>query len=175
VGGLKPVWTVLPQYESKLPTEQELRCMAYLAITSGANGIGIYSWDERTPKTPQGWHVTEHADDLKILSTVIGELAAHQDILMIPNTPDAVTFSPANPALHAALKESAQGKYLIVINDSRKAEEGTLSIQGIQSADGIDLLNANNKIAIRDGKLNINLPPIGTALFQLSNVKGGGG
>ena len=41
VNDRKPVWTVLPQYGGKVPSRQELRCMVWLAVASGANGVGI--------------------------------------------------------------------------------------------------------------------------------------
>src|SRR5947209_17232278 len=34
-------------FRSKLPTREELRCMARLAVASGANGVGFFDWDER--------------------------------------------------------------------------------------------------------------------------------
>lgn len=170
VGGLKPVWTVIPQYETKLPTEQELRCMAYLAISSGANGLGVYAWDDRHAKTKVGWYTGAHPEHQKILSTVIGELAKLEQVLLIPNSTRALTFAPANPALHVALKESAGESYLLVVNDSRKAEEATLTLAGLQSADGIDVHQAQEKLSIRDGKVLVQLPPLGTRLYKLSNI-----
>jgi hypothetical protein len=169
--GLKPVWTVVPQYQyresdNKRPTEQELRCMAYLAIASGAQGLGIYAWDDRDAITKKGWYTKEHPEDVKILETIIGELNALQNVLIIPNSARALTFAPANPALHAALKEDGNDNYLMVVSDSRKAEEATLSIAGLKSADGVDVHDATAKLSIRDGKVVVQLPPLGTRLYN---------
>jgi hypothetical protein len=174
VGGLKPVWTVIPQYQSKLPTEQELRCMAYLAIVSGANGLGIYAWDMRNPKTNVGWYTKEHPQDVKILSDVIGELNNLQDVLIIPNSTRVLTLTPNNPALHVAMKESANDRYLFVVNDSRAAQGATLSIAGLQSADGVDMHDASQKLSIRDGKVLLQLPPLGVRVYKLANIQNGG-
>jgi hypothetical protein len=177
VGGLKPVWTVLPQYQytaedNKRPSEQELRCMAYLAIASGAQGLGIYAWDDRTPpEATAGWYTKEHPEDVKVLETVIGELSKLQNVLIIPNSTRALTFAPGNPALHAALKEEGEDNYLMVVNDSRKAEAATLSIVGLKSADGVGVRNAAEKLTIRDGKVVVQLPPLGTRLYKLTNVQ----
>jgi hypothetical protein len=174
--GLKPVWTVIPQYQyresdNKRPTEQELRCMAYLAIAAGAQGLGIYAWDDRDAITKEGWYTKEHPEDVKILETVLGELNALQNVLIIPNSARALTFAPANPALHAALKEAGSDNYLLVVNDSRKAEASTLSIAGLHSADGVEMRDAGEKLSIRDGKVLVQLPPLGARLYKLSNVQ----
>lgn len=176
VAGLKPVWTIIPQYQyyendNKRPSEQELRCMSYLAITSGAQGLGVYAWDDRNAITKKGWYTKEHPEDLKILETVIGELNAMQNVLIIPNSPRVLTFSPANPALHAALKEDGEENYLMVVNDSRKAEEATLLLDGLQSADGVEVHDASVKLTIREEKVAMQLPPLGTRLYKLVNVK----
>lgn len=174
--GLKPVWTVIPQYQyresdNKRPTEQEMRCMAYLAIASGAQGLGIYAWDDRDAITKEGWYTKEHPEDVKILETVMGELNALQNVLIIPNSTRSLTFAPDNPALHAALKEDGDDNYLLLVNDSRKAESATLSLAGFKSADGVAMRDAGEKISIRDGQVLVQLPPLGARLYQLSNVQ----
>lgn len=178
VAGLKPVWTVIPQYEytprdNKRPTEQELRSMAYLAIASGAQGLGIYAWDDRNAITKKGWRTGDHPEDVKILETVIGELNKLQGVLIIPNSTRVLTLTPDNPAIHVAMKESGQDSYLFVANDSRGAQEATLSIAGLQSADGVDVHNGSQKISIRGGNVLLQLPPIGTRIYKLTNVKSG--
>jgi hypothetical protein len=170
-GGLKPVFTAIPQYGGKQPTVEELRCMAYLAIASGANGLGIYAWDDRQAITKEGWYTKEHPEDLKVLETVMSELTGMRDILLIPNSTRKQTFAPENPALHVALKEGEKESYLLVVNDSRKAEEATLSIAGLQSADGVDVHSSAEKLAIRDGKVLVQLPPLGARVYRLSKVQ----
>ncbi|MEO6786724.1 MAG: hypothetical protein ABI318_11370 [Chthoniobacteraceae bacterium] len=176
--GLKPVWIVLPQYQytkdnNKRPTEQELRCMSFLAIASGAQGLCIYAWDDRNAITKAGWYTKDHPEDVKILETVIGELNALQNVLIIPNSSRALTFTPDNPALHAALKESGKENYLFVVSDSRAAQEATLSIAGLQSADGVDVHDASQKVSIRGGKVHLQLPPLGTRIYKLANIQSG--
>jgi hypothetical protein len=167
--GLKPVWTIIPQYGSKRPTEQELRCMAYLAITSGAQGLGIYAWDDRNAITKEGWRTGDHPEDLAILQTVIGELNQLQNVLIIPNSTRVFSFAPNNPAIHVAMKESRNDRYLFVVNDSRAAEKATLSIAGIQSADGVDVHDASQKISIRDGKVLLQMQPLEVRIYKLTS------
>lgn len=177
--GFKPVWTAIPQYQyhdddNKRPTERELRCMAYLAITSGAQGLGIYAWDDRNAITKKGWYTGDHPEDVKILETVVGELNKLQDVLIIPNSTRVLTLTPDNPALHVAMKETGKVSYLFVVNDSRAAQQATLSISGLQSADGVDVHDASQKVAVRRGKVHLQLPPLGTRIYKLANIQSGG-
>ncbi len=168
VAGKKPVWTILDQYGEKKPDLQELRCMAYLAVISGANGIGIYAWDDR-PDKKTGWYTKEHPEDEKVLRSVIFDLKNLENVLLIPNSDRKIEFFPCNRALHAAIKEVGIKKYLFVASDSRKEEEGELSIEGITDADVISLSNetVQRTIRIKEGKLSLKFPPLGTVLYEI--------
>jgi hypothetical protein len=171
VDGLKPVWTILDQYQWKRPNLAEMRCMMYLALISGANGIGIYSWDERQYGKP-GWITKEHPEDLEVLKKSVAELKSLEEILIIPNSARKLTWAPANKALHAAVKEAGGKAYLFVANDSRKAESGTLTIDGIADAAGICLADGANKegISVKGGKVSFKLAPLAAAVYE---IKGG--
>ena len=168
VSGKKPVWTVIPQYESKIPTVEELRCMAYLAITAGANGIGLYAWDDRFKG--KGWYTKDHPEQVETLRKVFLELKGIENILVIPNSEKKLSFTPENRALHAAIKEDGGKKYLLVANDSRRPEEGVLSIEGVADAKGKCTQDGgtNAGIDIRAGKVSIKIPALGAAVYELS-------
>ncbi|MFA6665008.1 MAG: LamG-like jellyroll fold domain-containing protein [Armatimonadota bacterium] len=170
VDGLKPVWTVLDQYVGKQPNLAEMRCMMYLALTSGANGIGIYAWDDR-PKKTTGWYTKEHPEDLEVLKKSVAELKSLEEILIIPNSTRKLTWAPANKALHAAVKEAGGKAYLFVANDSRKAESGTLTIDGIADAAGICLADGANKegISIKGGRIDFKLAPLAAAVYEIKS------
>src|SRR5690606_4471604 len=98
-------------------------------------------------------------------------LSKMQDVLIIPNSDRVLTLTPDNPAIHGAMKESGNEKYLFVVSDSRAAEEAALSIAGLQSADGVDMHDPSKKVSIRNGKVLLQLPPLGTRLYKLSNIR----
>ena len=170
-GGLKPVFTVLPQYGGKQPSVDELRCMAYLAIVSGANGLGIYAWDDRQAITQKGWYTKGNPEDFKVLQTVMSELSSLQDIFLIPNSTRNISVAPKNQALHVALKEGGTSRYLMVVNDSRAEQEATLTIESLQSSDGENIRNSVDKLSIRGGRVSLQLPPLGAKLYRLSNIR----
>ena len=172
VADRKPVWTVLPQYGGKVPTREELRCMAWLAIASGANGLGFFTWDERIrdPQTGalKGWFTPEHPEQIEDLRAVLKELRSLEAVLLAPPAAQQPVMQPANPALHALIKEADGKRWLIIANDSRRAEETELSLPGIANAEAKALIGGGPLLKIRDGKAPIQMPPLGVAAYSLS-------
>lgn len=173
VADYKPVWTVIPQYGGKVPTRIELRCMAWLAIASGAGGLGVFTWDERSrdPQTRalRGWFTKEHPENIEDLRAVIGELRAGESVLVAPPAARQPSFAAANPAVHVLLKEPPGKRWLIAANDSRTAEEATLTIDGAKptSAKRIDRGGDASAVRIAGGKLTVSLPAHGAGVFEL--------
>lgn len=171
VAGRKPVWTVLPQYGGKVPTREELRCMVWIAIASGANGLGFFTWDERVRDaatgTLKGWFTPEHPGQIEDLRVALQELRSLEAMLLAPPAQQQPTLQPANPALHVLLKEAAGKRWLIVANDSRRAEETTLTFNTAPDADAHPLSASSATLGLRNGQAPLKLPPLGVAMFEL--------
>lgn len=169
----KPVWTVLDAYPQKLPDKESLRCMVYLALCSGANGIAIFDWDERLAKdmsderSPK--YLKNHPVTFNAVKDAIAELASLEDILVNPNQEGAVSFEPKKNCLHAAIKISNGKMYLFVASDSRQAEEGTIVIKGISSAIAkpLPVCGFPDSLKFENGKAQVQLPKLAAAVFEL--------
>lgn len=170
VADRKPVWTVLPQYATKIPTREELRCMVWLALASGANGLGIYAWDDRIrdlkTKEYKGWHTREHSEQIENLRVVLSEIRANESILLAAKAAQQ-PVPMTNPALHALIRETNGKRWLIVANDSRRAEESSLDlgVAGITKANR--LIEGGIGLSFTNGKTTLKLPPLGAALYEL--------
>ncbi|MEP6671311.1 MAG: hypothetical protein ABJF10_19265 [Chthoniobacter sp.] len=171
VAGNKPVWTVLPQYGAKVPTREELRCMAWLAIASGANGLGFFTWDERIrdPQTGalKGWFTPEHPEQVEDLRVVLQELRSLEPVLLAPSADKQPTMNPANPALHALIKTAEGHRWLLLANDSRRAEETTLQLPDIENGESSALTGGSAPLIIRGGNAPVSMSPLGVAVYQL--------
>ena len=167
VADRKPVWTVLPQYGAKIPTLEELRCMAWLALASGANGLGIYAWDDRTrdPKTNEykGWHTREHPEQIENLRIVLREIHEHESILIAPKA--AQQPAPmSNPALHALIREANGKRWLILANDSRRQEEATMDLDDANASTARSLVKGNADLTFANGKTRVQVPALGVGI-----------
>lgn len=176
VYGRKPVWTVLPAYswggDNKLPSLEELRCMVYLAVCEGANGLGIYAWDDR-PKKKDGYYMRNHPETIEVVTAVMGEVKSLETILVAPNLPGAAGFSPRNSSLHASIKQVGAKRYLFLANDSRQEEAGTLVLRDVGSATARPILEGgfSQKLEFKDGKVAVRLPCYCAAVFELVAVR----
>lgn len=121
--GLKPVWAILPSFKGKTPNRDELKCMAWLAVVSGANGIGLFEWDHRSATVPNDWYTPQIAGLKEIIGEVFLELKS-KEMLLLAATEDVATD---NLAVNACKK----GTQLILVNDSRQRE--TVMVTGFGS------------------------------------------
>jgi hypothetical protein len=169
VADLKPVWTLLDQYPKKLPNLQELRCMMYLSVAAGADGIGIYAWDYRRGRGTEplkGWRTGDSPKDLKILRAAMRELTAIQHVLVIPNAKTGVTFTSENAAIHVALKKSKTETHLVIANDSRGSEKVTVKLEGIDNATATNLADGST-LKIMGGVLQLELAPLESGVYRM--------
>ncbi len=169
VADLKPVWTLLDQYPTKLPNLQELRCMMYLSVAAGADGIGIYAWDYRRGRGEEplkGWRTGDSPKDLHVLRAAMREFTAIQHVLVIPNDESGATFTSENPAIHIALKKSGKETYLVIANDSRGAEKATVKIKGIENATATNLADEST-LKIVGGSLILELAPLASGAYRV--------
>lgn len=173
--GRKPVWTVIPQYGPKVPTRDELRCMAWLAVAAGADGVGFFCWDERVrdPDTGAltGWYTKEHPDQIEDLRAVVGEMR-QLDRVLLARPAAAPAQDPANPAVHASARAGDGKRYLVVANDSRRAEETTLALAGVGDVDAPCLSAADAPpLPVRGGVAKVALPPLGVGVYDVTGAR----
>lgn len=171
VADQKPVWTVLPQYGAKIPTRNELRCMVWLALASGANGLGIFAWDERLrdAKTGEikGWFTPEHPEQIEDLRAVLAEVRAFENVLLATQSPAQPTFVQPNPAVHVLLKEADGKRWLIAANDSRKAEEVTFKLDGPSSAKRLNpWTESSASLLFENDMARLRLDPLGVTVIE---------
>jgi hypothetical protein len=171
-GGKKPAWTVVPQYGAKIPTREELRCMVWLAISSGATGLAVYSWEDRVrdPQTRElkGWYVREHPEQIEDLRAVLHEVRARESILIGQDAAAQPAMTPANPALHVLLKDADGRRYLIAANDARREAETVLKLEGTPDGDARPLDGGAAALAFRQGQAALKLPPLGVAVYEMA-------
>ncbi|MDX9867581.1 MAG: hypothetical protein RBT78_06615 [Kiritimatiellia bacterium] len=166
--GRKPSWTVIPQYATKIPTVRELRCMAYLALTAGADGIGLYAWDDRD-REGKGWYTGDHPQAVETLRAVFGELRDLSPILLAPNGEHAPRFIPDNRALHACVKTAGGKRYLLLANDARRAEQGGIEISGTGNTVAKTLADGGDGLTVRfvNGRATLELPALACGIFEI--------
>ncbi len=67
------------------------------------------------------------------------------------------------------IKEADGKRWLIIANDSRRAEETTLEMNAAPDADAHPLGAGSATLSLRSGQAPLKLPPLGVAVFELKS------
>ena len=134
VGKDRPVWAVIEAFDVEFwkgrkkfrkvkefgpvtkPTYKEIRCMVYLALAGGADGI-IFYW-----LPTWAYHIRKDAPEVwNSITMIIKELKELQPFTLTPRNMAQETLKPT-PPFYFWIRKNAEGKYLLaVINYGRKA------------------------------------------------------
>ena len=150
--GPRPLWAVLQIWTNGgQPSSQQARCMVYLALTHGANGILFYRY---RPRRNDLW-----AEVLELA----GELKALAPVCLAPDAPQPATCD--TPHVHCLLKQ-ADSVYLIAVNASEQPVRATFSLPGQGEGHARVLFNGE-KTDIHQGKLRDSFGPLSTRVYRL--------
>ena len=104
-----------------------------------------------------GWGDARISD----LRAVLQELRSLEAMLLAPPAAQQPTLQPTNPALHVLIKDADGKRWLIVANDSRRAEETTIEFGATPDADARNNLGEGSAtLSIRSGKAAVKMPPL---------------
>lgn len=175
-GGKKPVWYVgqifdfsfirsqkfeIPKEWRRLPTGEEVRCMTYTAVASGARGVLYWSlkklirdeWNRALLPRVKLW------EDLR---EVVGELNALMPLLTA-TTPET---RQDRDGVVAMVKSDGQAVYLVAANYERKPTETTVGVPGVGNAIA-KVAFGEGQAEIVDGKLRLSLLPLETRVLRI--------
>jgi len=175
-GGSKPFWYVgqifdfsvsketkheVPDDWKRLPTGEELRCMTYTAVASGARGILYWSlsrligdeWNRTLLGRVRLW------DELE---AVVGELNTLMPVLTA-DTPETIQ---AAGGVVSMVKRHGDDTYIIVANHERRAAAVALAVPGVDDGDA-ELLFQGGTARVAGGKLALELAGTETRVYRV--------
>lgn len=178
-GGTKPYWYVgqifdfsvskegrheIPEEWKRLPTGEELRCMTYTAVASGARGVMYWSlsrligddWNRTLLGRVRLW------DDLK---SVVGELNALMPVLTA-DTEESIQITGSAVAM---VKSAGKNMYIIVANHERSATAMGVELRGVGAATA-ELLFEDGTANVVDEKLHLELAPLECRVYRIGGA-----
>ncbi|MCP4641165.1 MAG: hypothetical protein GY851_12060 [bacterium] len=179
-GGTKPYWYVgqifdfsvskegkheIPDEWKRLPSGEELRCMTYTAVASGARGVFYWSlsrlmrdeWNRTLLGRVRLW------DDLK---SVVGELNVLMPVLTA-DTPEAIQIAGGVVSM---VKTLGTDTYIIAANYERREAAVELNVPGVKDANA-EILFQGGAGHVAGGVLAAEFAPIESRVYR---VKGQG-
>ena len=181
-GGTKPFWYVgqifdfsvskeskheVPEEWKRLPNREELRCMTYTAVASGARGILYWSlsrligddWNRTLLGRVRLW------EDLK---EVVGELNALMPVLTA-DTPESLQW---NGAVAAMVKSDGKDTYVIVSNHERREAEMAVEVPGMTNAEAQRMFEQGSA-TVEEGVLTLPLAPLEARVYRIAGAREG--
>jgi len=164
VGDSKPVWTVLQTFKysnsffTTLPTEDQLRNMAYQAILSGAKGLAYYAIHD------PGWDLFD-SDFYPIMVKFKTELAFIRSLVIEGTKTDAYLDNDSN--VQWAIYSKGDEQYAIAINTTKEAQ--TAAIPLAYQGNEIELLygDLHEQAGSWTQQLAVNLKPEQTLVYRI--------
>jgi len=169
--GRKPVWAIIPLAgaahmgngrldpagSGRPPSPAEYRCMAYLAIARGAQGLFAYAYrlpasrerrDYWAPReAPQLWETAKKInEELKVLSPIILE-------------GESVTVSGDNSALAWGGFLHRETFYIFVVNPLATTQEISLRVPNMRTNQLEAVFNGEKFVGAEPGNFHLSLPP----------------
>lgn len=158
-GGKKPILPVLQLFvwkpEDPYPTPAELKCMAYLALIHGGDGIAYYSYNYVAGKT--GTNIAKEQPELwKSVKALNAEVKQIGEFLMGGQPEPAVKMPDKNPAIEWRAVSRKDDTLLLLANTSADAQ--TTKIQLPAAIKSLRRLNGGD-VSISNGTLELKLGP----------------
>jgi len=144
----KPVWAVIQIFGAgqrwKQPTQEELRCMTYLALIHGAQGVAFYMYG----RPGDSYYVREHPEHWSSVKALAAELDGLSPVLLTKTSTRNV--SVGHNCVDILLKEHHGNLYLLAVNWA----SGTNPVNGHYQ--GISLRNVRFSIpAIQTARIRV--------------------
>ena len=170
----KSIWPIIQYFDGwsaweRFPTFDELRCMSYLCIIHGGNGITWYTYggfknNHGVTSTPERW---------KNICTVATELRDLQDVFLTecserPFTV-AITAGPAKDAMNfdsisVLYKRVGDKQYLICANSAKADVTASFTVNG---ATACKVWFENRDVAVAGGAFKDAFAPYAVHVYEL--------
>jgi hypothetical protein len=173
-GRVTPVWAIIQDFEGwgwqRYPTNEEERCMVYLALIHGAQGMTWYTYSYRPPDKhgaaydPQVW---------AYLKGIAGELSSLSEVLTSRDPKEKpvgqVVSGPEKgdldyPSLNLRLKQWQGQWYLLAANSSEQPITAKVTLPGLKQE--AEVLFEGRKVTAAGGKLQDTFAPFAVHVYR---------
>jgi hypothetical protein len=159
-GGKKPILPVLQLFvwkpEDPYPTPAELKCMAYLALIHGGDGIAYYSYNYVAGKT--GTNIAKEQPKLwQAVKDINGEVKQIGEFVLEGQPEPGVKVAGQNPAIECRAISREETTLLLLANTS--ADSQAVKVQLPDGVKSLRRLDSGGDVSISNGLLELTLGP----------------
>ncbi len=175
VHGEKPVWVgiqacprpgVPAEAAERIPLPSEYRCLVYLAIVSGAQGLGTLVYHMPESRNGPAFTLPDDAPELwQEVKAVNGELRFWIPALVAPGNPQQPRVDAEG--VNVLLKREANQLVLFAVNSSDLPRSATIVIPGVGSCTAKAPFEDRSLEVGDDGTLEDDFEPYGVHVYTL--------
>jgi uncharacterized ParB-like nuclease family protein len=169
----KPVWTIPQAFDWSIwntgkingvhrPTNEEERCMTYLALVHGAKGI-IY-WAH----TASRYYIRDYPDHWAYMKRLAGELHDLSPVLLTPSVDGAVTLSVSKSPVDVMVKKLDGQTYVFAVNHTNGPCKIGFSLKNQAAAGPIDVLFEARSVASEKGSWQDDFRPLEVHVYKVA-------
>jgi hypothetical protein len=167
-GGAKPLLPVLQLFVwepgDRYPTPAELRCMVYLALIHGADGIGYYSYKYVTGK--KDTNIAREQPELwRAVSRINAEVAAIGRLLGEAQPDGSASLKAEERDVELRAFKTGHAQLILLANPTDGARKVTLRL-GADAKGTLRSLDGQTKLDLEKGEATIALEPFGATAMR---------
>jgi hypothetical protein len=170
-GFRQPVIAVLQAFGQKgQPSESpaDVRCMSYLAVTHGVQGVFWYCWKQTgdwdgKQSQGMGWY----PPTAEMVKAVIAEFKTFMPALLVPGNR---TLKSDDGRIHAIVcGDGTTGRFLVYVNGEEEPAESVLRVPELAGMK-LEPLFGGPSGKVEDGRLQLKLPPLATGVYRVNTL-----
>lgn len=169
----KPVWCIPQAFdwhvwnEGKIgpvhrPTDDEERCMTYLALVNGAKGIIYWAY------TSSRYNSSDYPEHWAYMKKLAGEVSSISPVLMTPTVGGKLSASAKGGALETMVKRVNGDWYVFAVNSATTPCTGSFKLAGVEGGK-LEALFENRTLAGKDGAWTDAFKPLEVHVYKLSS------
>ncbi len=169
----KPVWTIPQAFDWNVwrtgkvdgvhrPTNEEERCMTYLALVHGAKGI-IY-WAHTASK----YYIRDYPDHWAYMKRLAGEMHDLTPVLLTPDSQVMPTIEPKDTPIDIMVKKLSGETYVFAVNHDTKPCTMKLSLPGMTASAPVEVLFEKRSVAAEKGVWQDDFKPLEVHVYKVA-------
>lgn len=168
----KPVWTIPQAFDWSVwntgkvngvhrPTNEEERCMTYLALVHGAKGI-IY-WAHTGSK----YYIRDYPDHWAYMKRLAGEMHDLTPSLLTPDSEVIPSLEPKDAPIDTMVKRLNGQTYVFAVNHDTKACTVKLSLPGTTASASVEVLFEKRSVNAENGAWQDDFKPLEVHVYRV--------
>ena len=169
----KPVWAIPQAFDWAVwntgkvngvhrPTNEEERCMTYLALVHGAKGI-IY-WAH----TASQYYIRDYPEHWAYMKKLAGELHDLTPALLTPNVSRVVGLEPKDAPIDTMVKRLNDRTYVFAVNYDTKPSKVKVSLSESSVSAPVEVLFEERTVAAEKGSWTDEFKPLEVHVYRVA-------